>query len=291
MSARRAPRRAVCLLLCAAAAPAAQPERRPQRIVSSVPAVTEMLFAIGAGPQVAAVSSFDRSPEAAGLPRVGALLDPDVERIFSLRPDLVVLYDSQVEQRDQLARAGVPVFPFRHGGLADVTAVIRALGTRTGRAGQAEKVAAAIEADLDRVRAQVAGRPRPRTLLVFGREPNAIRSVYASGGIGFLHEMLDAAGGANVFAGVRREAAQPSSETILAARPEVVVELRAAGVTENRPPGDVAAWERLPALPAVRSGRVHALDGDEFVVPGPRIAEAAERLARLLHPEAWREGR
>ena len=78
------------------------------------------IYAIGAGTQVAAVSSFDLSPQASALPRVGALLDPDMERIFSLRPDLVVLYGSQVEQQGQLTRATVPVFLYRHGGLADI---------------------------------------------------------------------------------------------------------------------------------------------------------------------------
>jgi iron complex transport system substrate-binding protein len=80
----------------------------PQRVISLVPNLTEMLFAMGAGPQVVAVSSFDREPEAVRtLPRVGALLDPDVERILSLRPDLVITYGSQVELKAQLARTGI----------------------------------------------------------------------------------------------------------------------------------------------------------------------------------------
>ena len=264
-----------------------QSDAVPRRIISIVPAVTEMLFAIGAGPQVAAVSSFDRSLEAASLPRVGALLDPDMERIFSLRPDLVVLYGSQVEQRGQLSRAQIPVFFYRHGGLADVTATIRALGERTGRPDQGQQVAAAIERDLAELRARVGDRPPPRTLLVFGREPDTIRNVYASGGIGFLHDMLEAAGGANVFADVLREAANPSSEMILASAPNVIIELRAEGATENEIVREAAAWQQFSTLPAVRSGRVHFLTGSELVVPGPRVAEVTRRLAALLHPDAF----
>ena len=75
---------------------AAQATLPPTRIISLVPSATEMLFAMGAGPRVAAVSSYDRyPPEVERLPRVGALVDPDVERILSLRPDLVVAYASQ----------------------------------------------------------------------------------------------------------------------------------------------------------------------------------------------------
>ncbi len=284
-------RRAVWALILAAigiSALAAQTEPAPRRIVSIVPAVTEILFAIGAGDKVAAVSSFDRSPEVASLPRVGALLDPDMERIFSLRPDLVVLYGSQVEQQGQLERASVPVLSYRHGGLADILTMIRHLGERTGHAPEAEAVARGIEGDLVAIDARIGERRRPRTMLVFGREPDAIRNVYASGGVGFLHDMLEAAGGINVFADVPREAAHPSSEAILAAAPDVIIELRAEGATENADSITSDAWQLFSALPAVRSGRVHALTGSELVVPGPRVAEVTRRLAELTHPDAFK---
>ena len=269
------------------AGPGAQPAPIPHRIISVVPAVTEILFAIGAGPQVIAVSSFDRAGEAASLPRVGALLDPDMERMFSLRPDLVILYGSQVDQQAQIRRAAIPMFSYRHGGLADVTALIRDLGDRTGRSDTARDVAGAIDQELAAVRERVEHRTRPRTLLVFGREPDAIRNVYASGGVGFLHDMLEAAGGKNVFADVLREAAHPTSETILATAPEVIIELRADGATENEITRETDTWQQLSTVPAVRSARIHLLTGNELVVPGPRVAEVTRRLARLLHPDAF----
>ena len=265
----------------------AQPNTVPQRIISIVPALTEMLFAIGAGPQIIAVSSFDRSADVAALPRVGALLDPDMERVFVLQPDLVITYGTQVEQQEQLERAAIRVFSYRHGGLADITVTMRELGELTGHVDQARAVAAGIEQELTMIRARVANRRSPRTLLVFGREPDAIRNVYASGGIGFLHDMLEAAGGSNIFAGVLREAAHPSSETILASAPEVIIELRADGATENDIVRGTAAWERFSTVPAVRDGRVHFLTGPELVVPGPRVAEVTRRIAQLLHPDAF----
>lgn len=259
-------------------------QARPTRIVSLVPAATEMLFAIGAGPQVIAVSSYDHEPpEVDRLPRVGALLDPDLERILSLRADLVVAYGTQHELKQQLARATIPVFAYTHGGLADVTSTIRALGERTGTAVGAAEVAGAIESDLAGIRTKVAGRPRPRTLLVFGREPGTLRNLYASGGIGFLHDMLDVAGATNVFAAEKRESVQASSETLLALAPEVVIELH----VEADGPVDLSAWRALPALPAVRGNRIIVLTGTDLVTAGPRVARATERLARALHPEAF----
>jgi iron complex transport system substrate-binding protein len=258
----------------------------PQRIVSLVPNLTEMLFAIGAGPHVVAVSSFDREPEAVrALPRVGALLDPDVERILSLRPDLVVTYGSQTELKAQLARTGIAVFDYRHGGLADALTTLRALGVRTGHAREAETLARRLEQQIAATRARVAGRTPPRTLLVFGREPGSLRNIYAVGGTGFLHDMLEAAGGRNVLADVPRESVQVTTETILSRAPDVILEIR--GATDPVRAGvspDLSPWKTLASVPAVRGGRVVVLSGAWLTVPGPRVGDAIDRFAAALHP-------
>lgn len=274
--------RALLILLLATVTLAAQ--AAPQRIVSLVPAATEMLFAVGAGPRVVAVSSYDHEPpDVERLPRVGALLDPDLERILGLKPELVVVYGTQHDLKEQLTRAGVPMFAYAHGGLADVTATIRSLGTRIGTAERAEAVASGIERDLAAVRDRVKGLPRPRTLLVFGREPGTLRNLYASGGIGFLHDMLEIAGGTNVFADQKRESVQASTETLLAAAPEVVIELH----VDATAPFELSAWQAVPGIPAVRSKRIVVLTGSDLVTAGPRVARATERLARALHPGAF----
>jgi iron complex transport system substrate-binding protein len=276
---------ALCSLLGTAAAP------RASRIVSLVPAATEMLYAFGAGPRVVAVSSYDTyPPEVTKLPNVGALLDPNVERILSLKPDLVIVYGSQDDLKRQLARAGVPVYDYRHAGLADVTATIRSLGERTGDAERAGQVAATIERGLDQIRAKVKDRPRPRTLLVFGRERLSLRGIYASGGIGFLHDMLNVAGGENVFADVKLQSVQATAEQILARRPEVILETR--GANSAWPIGDRQAelnvWKALASVPAVRNQRIDFLFDDRIVIPGPRVVEGTAAMARALHPEAFR---
>jgi iron complex transport system substrate-binding protein len=281
--------RAVLAVLAAASLAAQAPVRR---IVSLVPAVTEMLFAIGAGPRVVGVSSYDREPaEVAALPRVGALLDPDLERILSLTPDLVVVYGSQTDLQEQLARAKIAAFSYRHGGLRDVTDMIRRLGDRLAVRVEADRVATGIEQQIEAVRRSVAGRARPRVMVVFGREPGALRNVYASGGVGFLHDVLEAAGGTNVFADVPRESVQASVETILARAPDVILELQATGGaqgaqadTKGAAADARAVWQPLASVPAVRNGRVIVLEGTDLIVPGPRVGRAAARIAAALHP-------
>lgn len=301
MAARTA-RIAICLLLAAfgttlnAQSPTPSGARRagsPSRIVSLVPALTEMLYAIGAGPRVVGVSSYDRFPDAVrALPIVGGLLDPDYERIISLRPDLVITYASQTELERRLTLAGIRVFSYRHRDLASVNESLLALGQITGQDADAKREAARLTTRLDDIRRRVASLGRPRTLVSFGRDADNLRRIYVSGGIGFVHDLVSIAGGDNVFSSVRRESLQPSLETLLTSAPAVIVELRASA----EPPRAVqererSAWARLGAIPAVSTNRIHVLYGAYLTIPGPRLGDAAEALARAIHPEAFREPR
>ena len=279
---RRRVETGLLLLLLSATFSAQAP---PARVVSLVPALTEMVFAIGAGDRVVAVSSYDEDPpEVRTLPRVGALLDPDVERIIALRADLVLLYGSQTDLIAQLTRASIPYFAYRHGGLANVTGTVRMLGERLGRSAQAEHLAETIEQRLVALRNRTRRLAKPRVLLVFSRERGTLRHIYASGGRGFLHEMLEAAGGINVFADVNAESVQASTELILARAPEVILELRSADIPPpDQQAAEMRSWQALASIPAVRNQRLHFLPGRSYVVPGPRVAEGAEAMAQILH--------
>jgi len=256
----------------------------PTRIVSVVPAVTEMLFAIGAGPLVVGVGSYDTwPPEVRSLPKIGALLDPDIERIIELRADLAILHASQDDVRAQLGRVGVRTFSYELGGLDNVMGTMRRLGTIVGRERGAEESARGLERRLEALRQQAAGRPRPRTLLVFGHDPGALRAIDASGGIGFLHDIVELVGGENVYRNERRESLRVSTEAVIAAAPEVIIDLRYGQlVSEEGLKREREAWNGLPAVPAVRAGRVYVLVGDRFVVPGPRVVDAAEEIAGVI---------
>jgi iron complex transport system substrate-binding protein len=262
------------------------PAARPSRIVSLIPATTEMLFAMGAGDRLVGVGTYDRFPaDVARLPRVGGLIDPDTERILALRPDLVIVYNTQVELKQRLDRARLPYFSYEHRALPDIMNTVRVLGERVGAGERAHAVADEMDHALAAVSASVAGRTRPRALLVFGRQPGTLRSVNASGGYGFLADLLNIAGAENVFNDITQQSVQASTEMILARRPDVIVELKygaaAPGLDVAR---ELEPWKALASVPAVRTKRLYLLTGDEFVVPGPRIVLAAQRLARALHP-------
>jgi cobalamin transport system substrate-binding protein len=266
---------------------AATAQTHPQRIVSIIPATTEMLFAIGAGPRVIGVGNFDRyPPEALTRTKVGGLIDPDVERIISLKPDLVVVYRTQTDLRTQMDRARIPMFLYEHADLPDITSTIRSLGARVGNAQESSELASRIEAAIEDVRQRVARGPRPRTLLVFGRDAQTLRGIYASGAVGFLNDMLEAAGGTNAFSDVKRQSIQTTAELAIARAPEVIIEIGAD--TASSKGRDLRAWDALGSVPAVKNKRLYLLTGDEMMNPGPRIAQAVRRMAEVLHPDAFK---
>jgi len=274
---------AVRVIVAAQTAPAGA-----TRVISLIPATTEMLFAMGAGDRLVAAGSYDHYPaQVERLPKVGALLDPNIERILTLKPDLVVVYGTQTELKNRLERANIAYYTYVHKGLPDISETIRSLGARVGVAAQANALASSVESGVSKIRDIVARSPRPRTLLVFGRERGSLRNIDASGGVGFLHDMLEAAGGADVLTDVGRQSLMMTTEMVLARAPDVILELR-YGPPQAGDAEDLHQWNALAAVPAVRNKRIYQLRGEQFVVPGPRVVQAVEQMARTLHPEAFR---
>ena len=230
--------------------------------MSLVPAVTEMLFAIGAGPQVVGVSSFDTfPPEVEKLPRVGALLDPDIERILSLRPDLVVVYGSQTDsqaQFDARRHPHVQLSPRRHRPTI-LDTMTRRSARATGHDAQARRVVARIcrRGSTPSARGCRARRGRARCWCSSASRRRCARSTPAAASASCTRCSRSPAAH-NVFADVARESVQPSQETLLARAPEVILELRADGLLRADDAGDERdVWSTLASLPAVRDGRVH----------------------------------
>jgi iron complex transport system substrate-binding protein len=279
-------RRVLIMALALSAVLTAAP--RPARVVSLIPAVTEMLFAMGAESDVIGVSSFDRFPaEVSSRPKVGGLLDPDTERIITLRPTLVVIYETQVELRDRLASVGIPTWLYRHGSVASIYDTIRGLGHALGRTADAEALTHRMQQQIADIKAALRGQPAVPTLFVIGRDVGALQHLNVAGGDGFLNEIVELAGGINVFRDVVRPAIDASTEQVLARRPEAILELwvnrRLDPATRQR---EAAVWNSLTALPAVRSRRIFEINDERLAVPGPRLPDGVRLFASLLHPDA-----
>lgn len=266
---------------CSLAAPATAARQAPAaRVVSLVPAATQVLHAIGALDRLVGVSSYDRwPPEIERLPRVGALLDPNLEAILALRPDLVITDPAQEALQQQLATASIDSYVYATADLADIEAHMRSLGALLGISEQGREAATRLRAELDAVAGLAGSEPVP-AMLVFGRRPGGFAELWVNGGVGFLHELVELAGGRNLYADMERQSARAGLETVLARVPEVVIELR---LGEDPAALDLAAiraeWRTLPGF---AHARVTVLTDSWLVIPGPRVAEAARAFAAAI---------
>ena len=256
----------------------------PRRIVSLVPGVTEILFAIGAQDALVGVTDFcDYPPDARRKARVGDMLAPNLETLVSLRPDVVVATRSgnREETFDQLKRLGLPVYIVDEPpGIADVLRLVGSLGQLTGRRDAAAAVAARLDRRITAVRERVAGRPHPRVLYVLWPEP-----LIVPGRGSLVSELIASAGGESVTADQGQGYPRMSLEAAVGRAPEVIILARHGAGTG---PAAREQWQRLESLPAIRSGRLYAADGDLLHRYGPRVVDGLELLARLIHPEAFK---
>lgn len=256
----------------------------PRRIVSTAPSLTETLYALGAGDRVVGVTTWCRYPEEARLkPKIGGYGNASLEAIVALRPDLVVLADGRKDLAERLARFEIPTLAVSLESLRSIEDAIGRIASRLGVPARGAALVAGIEARRAAVSRLVAGRPRPRTLLLLGHSPDDVGSLFAVGPASFLGEMLEAAGGDNVLGDVRVPYPKVSVEEVIARDPDVILEVVS-------PPADVDAqgralrlWSAYPSLRAVRTGAVRVVVDDTIVQPGPRVGEKIEILAGALH--------
>jgi iron complex transport system substrate-binding protein len=273
---------ALLLASCARADTSDPSARTPQRIVSLVPTVTEILFALDAGDRVVGISDYDTyPPEAMDRPRVGALIDPNLEEIFALRPDLVMTYGSQSLLSERLAGAGIETYPYESGSIKHILDSIRDIADRIGSVEAGNALAGEIETALEQVRERASERP-PRVLLVHSRDAGTLGSFYTGGSRSYFDELIEIAGGRNIFADVDENAFQPTLEEVLWRSPEVIIELLPSERSSDGRAQRIDDWSRLTTLPAVRNGRVHVLSGDYFMLVGPRLPQAARELAEAV---------
>ncbi|MBI4271355.1 MAG: cobalamin-binding protein [Candidatus Rokubacteria bacterium] len=255
----------------------------PARIVSLVPSVTEIVFALGAEDRLVGVTDFcDYPPAARRKPHVGGMLAPSLEVIVSLRPDLVVATTegSREETVSQLQRLGIPVYLVAAHRLADVWDVIARLGALTGREAAAGHLVAGLRARVRAVEQAVAAGSRPRVLYVLWPEP-----LIVPGRESLVTELIGIAGGRSISASEGTDYPRFALEAAVARAPEVILLANHSASTGGI---DRERWRGLTSVPAIRAGRLHAVNGDLLHRYGPRIVDGLEQLARAIHPEAFR---
>jgi iron complex transport system substrate-binding protein len=251
---------------------------RVRRVVTLAPSLTDAVLALGAGDLLVGVSRFDEQPEVRTLPRVGGFVDPSVEAVAALKPDLVLVQLGPGNQRPvaALAALGIPILALRLASIDDVLAGLRAVGVALGHTDKAEALARALAETRAAVRARAGGFPSVRALFVYGFEPLVV-----AGPGSFADELLRDAGGINVAQDARSAYPVWSVEHALAAKPDVVLD-----ATHG-----VGGREALQELPGLRQARWVTLPSPALLHPGPALGQGLEELFRALHPVVPEAGR
>lgn len=246
-----------------------------RRVISMMPASTEILFAMGAGPLLVGRSEFDKWPGAAlAVPDLGPGLRPNVEALLSARPDLVILYASEDNRAAarRLREAGIATAAFKVDSIEQFVRLTRLLGRLTGDSARGALVADTVMRTLDSVRAVTRSLPRVSVVMPAYEQP-----LLVIGGGSFLSQLVEIAGGRNVYDSVPLPSPAVTFEDLIRRNPDAVLAPPDYAATLRRS----ARWR---ALPAVRAGRILLLDTALVYRPAVRLGEGAVSLARLLHP-------
>jgi len=248
---------------------------RVARIVSLAPSVTEMLFALGAGGRVVGVTEFcDYPPEAAARTRIGGLINPDLERIVALSPDLAVATTAgnYLDDAERIERLGIPVYTID---APTVEAMLKTLGTvgqLIGAQARATALVAELQGRIDRVRARAALRNRVRALYVIEPEP-----LIVPGRGTFIGEALSAAGADLVTADAAASWGQYDLEQVIGLKPELIL-VPSPHASWARGLASHAEWMRVPAVSA---GHVRVIS-DSIQHPGPRLVDGIEEVDEIV---------
>lgn len=239
----------------------------PEKIICLVPALTEVLQALGVQDRLVARTDFDTSVPLAHLPSVGGGLAPNLEGLVAQDPDLVIMFEGESDSRTskRLAALGVPHFSVRLDRIADVVAAVRDLAAIMGVPHQGDSLAARMDASLNEVRRAVAGLDRVRVAYILGGTPP-----WVAGPETYIDELLSIAGADNAFADLEAQYGPVGPEEFRVREIDVLVMAEGAGTGMEFP--DIPLT-RVPA---------------DVEIPGPHLAQAARQLAKIFHPEAFR---
>jgi ABC-type Fe3+-hydroxamate transport system substrate-binding protein len=249
----------------------------PHKLICLAPSIVDDVYSLGAGSDVIAVSDFTAYPaDAAKKPTIGAPLNPSLEKIVAMHPDLVLATGdfNQIPAIDQLVHYGIPVFMVNPHGIAGIHKSILSLGHALNRNAEAVTLLHDLLAREQSIRQRIQGKPVVRLFMPVWYDP-----IITIGRHAFITELIEMAGGISITRDIRQEWPQVSLEAILVRNPDALLLIKGSRMSlselETRP-----GWQ---ALAAVRERRVFYVD-KRIELPSPAAIYAMEDLAKELHP-------
>ena len=265
------------------------PHPIPQRIITLAPSFTEIAFALNLGDNIVAVTDYcDFPAEALNLPKVGGIVDPNLEAIVALQPDLVILLASQQRTIKQLQQLNIPTLAVFNATLSDIQNAIHVIGQTTQHQDQAQQLLTAIDQKITSIEEKTIGLPRPRVMITMGHSIGSqhMTQVFIAGQNDFYNDMIALAGGQNAYQDKQIDVPSLSIEGIMQINPEVIIDIFPEADDHDADLNNVLQqWQNLEYIDAVKNNRVHILQEDYATIAGPRIVLLLDQFARLIHPE------
>jgi len=255
-------------------------------IVSLAPHLTEMVHALGQGEHLVGVGDYcDYPPSVRDMPRLGGYVDPNLEALAMLRPDIVLLPGQHQKVSEFAAIHQLEVLNIHMDSLASIEEGIEGMGRALHCEAEAAKLLLDFQADMAQLREALGGVERPKVLIITSRASQDLSSLNTVGASSFVSEMITLAGGENIFAHIDKPYFEASKEEVVMLAPDVIIEFRPGeSVTENQRQALYNDWRQLETLPAVRRARIYFIFESHGLRPGPRVVEMSRQIASLLHP-------
>jgi iron complex transport system substrate-binding protein len=256
----------------------------PQRIVSLAPSITETLYSLNLGERIVGVTEFSNYPdEARRKPKVGSYINLNIEKIISLKPDLIIAIadGNKKESVGTLERLGYSVYAINPRCVKDVFRTIVNIGKITGCVDRANKLIKELKSRINYIKSRTRGIERPRVFFQIGINP-----VVTVGKDTFHNDLIKMAGGLNISGNEKAKYPRYSIEEILLNTPDIIIISsmdRGGGFDRKK-----REWMKWKSIPAVKNGRIYVIDSDLVDHPSPRIIDGLEELSRLIHPELFK---
>ena len=255
----------------------------PMRVISLAPSNTEMLFALGVGNRIVGVTEYcNYPPEANSINKVAGFNTVNLEKVAQVRPELVLaIRGNDMESLRSLRQLGIPVFSFDIQNLDQVSSALRRLGALLGVEKRANTIADSLESRVRLVRREIKDVPdKPKVMWGYWGDP-----IYTAGAKTMIDDVIETAGGKNMGRLAKGAWPQISLETVVQWAPDVIITTHVPGgvghlLNEINRLRETDGWKLIPA---VRSGRIHYVEADWLLRPGPRLVDALQSVAHLLH--------
>jgi iron complex transport system substrate-binding protein len=253
----------------------------PQRIVSLAPGITETLYALNLADKIAGVTSFCNWPaQARKKPQIGGFTNPSIEKIISLKPDLIIATadGNRKDTVQQLARLGLAVYVTNPSDTNGILKSILHIGAITNRGNVAKELVEKLQKRLNNITAQTRNKVKPRVFFQIGLEP-----VITTGKGTLIDEVIGLSGGKNIAGNDTARYPRYSAEGIMGGSPDII--LFAPMTSDKEFLAVKRFWKNFREVPAVKNNKIYPIDTDLISRASPRIFEAIEIMALIFHPD------